>query len=87
LCGYLTVGTRGFSAAPKLGKPRRFFEDLARSAVTQGLAQSLVVVEIEVGGDAMPCLGYVLVSLQIYSYVFAVLGWLPSVNSHSGSAY
>jgi hypothetical protein len=32
--------------------------------------QSLVVIEIEVGGDVMPCLGHVLVSLQEHLLVF-----------------
>jgi hypothetical protein len=31
--------------------------------------QSLVVIEIEAGGDAMPCLGRVLVSLQVHFLV------------------
>jgi hypothetical protein len=49
LCRGLAISASGFSPAPKLGKLHRFFEDLARGAVTQGLVQPLVVVELEVG--------------------------------------
>jgi hypothetical protein len=37
LCRELTIGTSGFSAAPKLGNPQRLLEDLARDAVAQRL--------------------------------------------------
>jgi hypothetical protein len=44
----------------------RSFEDLARGAVIQRLAQSFVVVEIEVGGNTPSCLGHAAASLQVH---------------------
>jgi hypothetical protein len=57
------ISASGFSPAPKLGTLQCFLKDLARGAVTQGLVQSLAVIEIEVSGNAMPCFGHILVSL------------------------
>jgi len=37
-----------FSPAPQLGKRQRFCEGLARGAVTEGLVQSLVIVQASV---------------------------------------
>ena len=66
LCRCRVISASGFSSAPKLGGVHRFLEDLARGAVIQCLMQSLAVIEIEVRGDAMPCLGHVLIRPQIY---------------------
>jgi hypothetical protein len=39
LCLKLAICLSGFFPAPKLGKPHRLLEDLARGVVTQGLVQ------------------------------------------------
>jgi hypothetical protein len=63
------ISTSGFSPASKLGRVHRLLEDPARGPVIQGLMQSFAVIGIEVRGNAMRCLGHVLVRPQVYLFI------------------
>ena len=57
---------------PRVGDPQCLVKDQARGAAIQALMQSLAVIEIEVRGDAMPCLGRVLVRRWVYLLILEV---------------
>ena len=49
--------------------PRPSLQELARRAVSERLVQALVVVEFEVGGDAVARLRHVVVGLEVDFFV------------------